>query len=889
MFHRLLLGGMCFGLLGLPFSHGASAASPSQESGLVAYYPLDEGSGDLAHDQSGQGNHGKIRGAQWEESEQGRVLQFDGEDDHVFVGRPAALDVRGPLTLSAWVMPSEVPEGEVGIVGKQFTSYLLTYYKNGQVYTYVGEGGNHASAPIAAHAWNQVAGTFDGERLRLYLNGELVAERVSKYSSVPTGGALVIGCVAGNADADDPNYRQSGFFGGAIAEVKVYSTALSSEEIRAQFVRLGQERFAAHPVAASEVEAAASIEAGGIRVTAARTGVLQVNAGRSFFVVESSFSYPGEKIGANRFGRGSSEGESSWRPAIQAGSDGRLTISAQGEHYGLERRVKIAGTRVEIEDSITNLTDKPAGIVIRHEARTPQLFSSSRLGTGSDDPLVFVSTPEVDLGILAEDDVARTQFEPFALLNEAGFQLSHFGLDARRSYTFRWALYPLLPTGDALAFVNTVREDWGANHTVLGPCAFFDAASGIVGDPERLKAYLQRRKLGVAMLSPWLDYDPGSMSYTMSRQEYQAMMTQAAQALKAADPAVKVIGSIETDWVAIHPDRISGGEKLPSHGDGPSGQVPTTPEQTRILLEADLPWKDSVKVDRQGNFVLELYSRGGKPQMALGVYPAEGNYQAEFLLEQARFLTEEVGLDGFYIDEFSLFWVRSHEKWDGFTVDIDRKTGTILRQYTNASIAGIRPRLDLCNYAVDRGLVMVANTYATTVAEGRLPVMRFAETWGAVDPLSLPKTGKPPYMPALARSQLGTPIGLGANGLGLQVGDARLLMRCLTCYLRHGMVYYHYFFPDLPEEGEAGGEYGPINHMFPLTPVRLFEGGIVGRERTITCVSGTYPWKHADKPRVLVFGPDGREKQADCTVGKAARGWQVELRISDWNEIAVME
>ena len=112
-----------------------------------------------------------------------------------------------------------------------------------------------------------------------------------------------------------------------------------------------------------------------------------------------------------------------------------------------------------------------------------------------------------------------------------------------------------------------------------------------------------------------------------------------------------------------------------------------------------------------------------------------------------------------------------------------------MRKYTDAGVAGIGPRLDLCRYAVDRGRVMVGNTYATTLAEARLPVMRFAETWSSFDPRDLPKTGKPPLMPALARSQLGTPIGLGANGLALSRGDAGLLMRAIIAYLRHGMVY----------------------------------------------------------------------------------------------------
>ena len=204
-------------------------------------------------------------------------------------------------------------------------------------------------------------------------------------------------------------------------------------------------------------------------------------------------------------------------------------------------------------------------------------------------------------------------------------------------------------------------------------------------------------------------------------------------------------------------------------------------------------------------------------------------------------------------------------------------------------IAGIGPRRDLCEYIIDRGLTMVANTWATTQRENQYPVMRFAETWSTFDVLSLPMKAKPPFMPELARGQLGTPIGLGINAPSEGINSAERLMRGIILYLRHGMVYYHYFYGDIPSEGEGAGEYGPINHMFPITPVRLFEGGIEGEERTVTCVSGTYEWRHDERPTVLAFGPDGRQIDADADIRKTNDGWQVELGLRDWVEIGVIE
>ncbi|MGQ9731518.1 MAG: hypothetical protein ACUVX8_09635, partial [Candidatus Zipacnadales bacterium] len=451
-------------------------------------------------------------------------------------------------------------------------------------------------------------------------------------------------------------------------------------------------------------------------------------------------------------------------------------------------------------------------------------------------------------------------------------------------------IYVLEPTGDFWNFINQVRRDWHSNHTVLGPGSFFDVNGELGNDSARLSHYLKWRKLRVAMLSPWLDYDPGSMDRILTRDEYKVMMQRAAAAIKAADPEVKCLGCIETDWVTIYPERIEGGEHLPVDGmKGQHGPTVIGPPLAALIERSGLPWVDSMKRDAEGGALVELYSRGGKPQIALGVYPATGNYQAKFLMDQARFLCEEVGLDGFYIDEFSLFWVRSYDRWDGYTVDLDPRTGRIVRQYTDASIAGIDFRKQLCEYALSRGAVMVCNTFATTCTENALPVIRFAETWSTFDVRNLPLTGKPPYNAYIGAGQLGTPLGLGVLRPPDRVNSAELLMRGIVNYLRHGMLYYHYFYGDIPQTGEGSGEYGPINHMFPITPRRLFEGGVEGEERTITCVSGTYHWGHNEKPNVLVFGGDGRQLKGNESLRKVPGGWEVEVRLRDWLEIAVIE
>jgi len=92
-------------------------------------------------------------------------------------------------------------------------------------------------------------------------------------------------------------------------------------------------------------------------------------------------------------------------------------------------------------------------------------------------------------------------------------------------------------------------------------------------------------------------------------------------------------------------------------------------------------------------------------------------------------------------------------------------------------------------------------------------------------------------------------------------------------------------FPD----GPLGGEFGPVNHMFPATPIELHEGWILAEERLITCVSGTFPWAHDREPRVVRFDERGRECPAEFSVETHVGRRSIRITLRDWWQIAVVE
>jgi hypothetical protein len=83
---------------------------------------------------------------------------------------------------------------------------------------------------LNSNEWYHFGGTYDGSKVRIYLNGVLDAEYDVTGNIVPKSGPLSIG----HQDAGGAEY-----FNGIIDEVKVYNRTLSAEEVWAEYTRTG--------------------------------------------------------------------------------------------------------------------------------------------------------------------------------------------------------------------------------------------------------------------------------------------------------------------------------------------------------------------------------------------------------------------------------------------------------------------------------------------------------------------------------------------------------------------------------------------------------------------------------------------------------------------------
>ncbi len=140
----------------------------AQDSGLIAYWEFDEGSGTIAYDSAGN-NDGTIYGAQWTTGQAGGALSFDGVDNYVDCGNDESLDFTDAITIGAWVKRRNF-DTHGTIAGKSngdliTAGYSLCSYIGGLEFNFYSNGWRRTIPPVSipANEWHHVVGTLTGQ------------------------------------------------------------------------------------------------------------------------------------------------------------------------------------------------------------------------------------------------------------------------------------------------------------------------------------------------------------------------------------------------------------------------------------------------------------------------------------------------------------------------------------------------------------------------------------------------------------------------------------------------------------------------------------------------------------------------------------------------------
>jgi hypothetical protein len=217
--------------------------------GLLAHWAFDEGEpGSIAIDSSGFGHHGKPSATPPTPTSntpqvhfQDRFsLSFNGRDQWIEIGNPPLLNVGGPISVAAWVRPSDLQSrGNIVAHGYRFGpsyDFALRVDAGSYVFTTWDAINHQATATASASdigTWVHLCGVFDGATYTLYRNGVQVA--VTADTTAPQPNVEAIWAIGGRAA--QPTGGVDNLIQADIDDVRIYGRALSSAEVEALFKR----------------------------------------------------------------------------------------------------------------------------------------------------------------------------------------------------------------------------------------------------------------------------------------------------------------------------------------------------------------------------------------------------------------------------------------------------------------------------------------------------------------------------------------------------------------------------------------------------------------------------------------------------------------------------
>lgn len=210
----------------------------------VAIWRFDDVAGLKIADASGNGFRAGYNGgaAVAEKGICGRCVNFDGAG-WLRVDEPGVFNAPD-MTAALWIKPATL-RGRRGLVSKRFSGgeapFIFT--QNGAAIAFEATDSDHrwsfnfqSPGVLKEGQWTHVAAVAQrGRGITLYADGKAVAAKSNTADRVVNYEPLIIG--REQWGGDPPSTRTPGFFMGQMDEVKIWTRALTPDEIQADFTR----------------------------------------------------------------------------------------------------------------------------------------------------------------------------------------------------------------------------------------------------------------------------------------------------------------------------------------------------------------------------------------------------------------------------------------------------------------------------------------------------------------------------------------------------------------------------------------------------------------------------------------------------------------------------
>jgi len=514
-------------------------------------------------------------------------------------------------------------------------------------------------------------------------------------------------------------------------------------------------------------------------------------------------------------------------------------VHASSPYFRHARRVEPKSEAILVFDTFTNLTDENLPLMHRHEAQLGDRLRGVWLaglerptGTGrtseSSNPAAFAATTARGIGLIALDDVFRVHYSGYARDGSIGIADNSLVLQPGAKYTAKWAIVPT-DAPDYWRFLNAARRLVNANFTIPGGFAFLRASRHIKAwSDQQVCDFLRFKDVLYACAS--IDRYKGRYAHgTAFQQAQHEPCREAFTRRRRLVPGVQHL-------VYFH------------------CFLDTTDEAPKRFADARTLRADGRQAD-YGQLHQRLF------------FPTESNSYGAAITRNVDVILDEIGADGVYWDEHEYSACAYHygPPWDGASGDIDPRKMTLRRLKSSVILLSEPWRLAMAKRILARG-PLVGNGVPRTRAMANLRFPCFVET-GSISHCT--------------KAHLYSPIALGDHRTERSEEDA---YQTMLAALDYGCVYYWYNdIPVVPTHHHL------TRYMYPITPLELHEGLIIGKERIITKKSGLFGWGDRSQHEVHVFDHQGRQVE-DYPAPTIERNHNTytELRLpKDWSAAVV--
>lgn len=192
----------------------------------IGIWLLDEGNGNTVKDSSGNDNDGTIVNAKWTDGKFGKALDFDG-GAHVKIQPSESIDdFRDGFTYLLWVKPTAAPPNiNTRVIERDWHNPTIQIGP-ADFYGSIAVNADQAQTHVRGGSWEQdewsfVAITYDGNVLKLFVNGEFVGDKVVGVPDDKPNGDIRL------ASWKDPGWAYIGL----IDDVGVFNASLSEDDL----------------------------------------------------------------------------------------------------------------------------------------------------------------------------------------------------------------------------------------------------------------------------------------------------------------------------------------------------------------------------------------------------------------------------------------------------------------------------------------------------------------------------------------------------------------------------------------------------------------------------------------------------------------------------------